>query len=244
MKLIIDNSTYIFLLLSFLSGYFEYIYLLLITIFVHELGHLIFGLLINIKSTSITIYPFGGLTTYSEELNITTNKELIVLLGGIIFQLLFIFLITLMNQNNLIEASTYNKLININKLLISFNFMPILPLDGGKLINILLDKIFCYKLSFKITIIISIITSIIFLFKFKTILSIILFIFLMKSLIEEVKEINIKYNKFLLERYINNYNFNKTIIINNINNFKRDKLHIINNIYEKEYLKLIFDRIS
>ena len=41
MKIEIHNTTYIFLLISFLAGYFEYMYILLLIIFIHETGHYI-----------------------------------------------------------------------------------------------------------------------------------------------------------------------------------------------------------
>ena len=93
MKININNSTYICLLLSFLAGYFEYVYLFLITILIHECGHMIFAKIIGFKFDKIILYPFGGITIYNEDLNVNSNKELFVLLGGIIFQLLFFILL-------------------------------------------------------------------------------------------------------------------------------------------------------
>lgn len=242
MKIKINQLTYIFLLLSFLSGYFEYMYLYLLIIFIHESGHYFFSIIVKSKCKEIRIYPFGGLTVYNEDLNISTNKELFILIGGIIFQLLFMLLCTILYKNGFIIQRVYNIILKINKLLISFNFMPILPLDGGKLLNIILDKIFNYKLANIISIIISVLFMLLFILKNKTYFGIILLLFLIKSIILEINSINIKYYKFLLERYQKNYNFKKIRIINNINNFKRDNYHIINNIFEKDYLNKLFDR--
>ena len=242
MKIRIHNSTYIFLLLSFLSGYFEYMFLFLIIIFVHESGHYFFSKLVNFKYSEIIIYPFGGLTIYNEDLNINTNKELVSLFGGIIFQFLFYFLILHLYNSLLVTNHVFNIIKRINIILLSFNFMPIIPLDGGKLLNILLDKLFPYKVSNIITIVISIIFIIYFFINNITFLSIILTLFLIKNIILEIDNLNYKYNKFILERYLNNYKFNKIKIIKNINSFKRDNYHIINNIFEHDYLKNLFDR--
>ena len=92
MKINIHITTYIFLLIAFFSGYFEYMYLLLLTIFIHESGHYFFATLVNFKYKEIIIYPFGGITLYNEDLNVNSNKELISLLGGIFFQLVFYFI--------------------------------------------------------------------------------------------------------------------------------------------------------
>ncbi len=217
-------------------------YLLLIIIFIHESGHAIFAKIINFKFDKIIIYPFGGITIYNEDLNISTNKELFVLLGGITFQILFYLLIIFLYNNFYITDHVYTIIKKINILLISFNFLPILPLDGGKLLNIILDKIFSYKLSNIISIIISFIFIIIFMYINKTLFALLLTIFLIKCLIIESINLKYKYNKFILERYINKYHFNKIKIINNINKFKRDYYHIINNTFETAYLHNLFDR--
>ena len=244
MKIQIHNTTYLFLLISFLSGYFEYIYLLLLIIIIHEYGHAIFAKIINFKFDKIVIYPFGGITKYDEDLNVNSNKELFVLFGGIYFQLLFFILIMILYKYGFITEHVYTIIKRINVLIISFNFLPILPLDGGKLLNILLDKLFSYKLSNIISIIISFIILILFLIINKTMFSLLLSLFLIKCLVIEINNIRYKYNKFLLERYLNDYNFKKIKIINNINNLKRDNYHIINNILEKKYLNKMFDRTN
>ena len=241
MKININNSTYICLLLSFLAGYFEYVYLFLITILIHECGHMIFAKIIGFKFDKIILYPFGGITIYNEDLNVNSNKELFVLLGGIIFQLLFFILLIILYNNLYITVHTFKIIKKINIILVSFNFMPDIPLDGGKLTNIILDKLFSYRLSNIISIIISIFFICLFILKNKTIFGIILTLFLIKSIIIEIINLKYKYNKFLLERYINKYKFKKTIIVSNIYKMKRDRKHIINNTFEDDFLCKLFD---
>lgn len=236
MKINIHDSTYIFLLISFLSGYFEYIYLLLIIIFIHEMGHFIFSLLCGISVSKIDIYPFGGLSVLNCDLNISIIKEFICLIGGIVFQALFYFFIKFLYVNGFISYHVFNLVFEINVFLISFNFLPIIPLDGGKLLNLFLDLFFSYRLSFKISCFISFIFSFIFLFSIRTILSFLLFLFLIKSIIYEYKFFEFKYNKFLLERYVGGYKFNKSIFIKNDKSFKRGFYHVINNEFEERFL--------
>ena len=242
MKINIHISTYIFLLISFLSGYFEYMYLFLITIFIHEYGHFLFGQLVGYKNTIINIYPFGGITQFNTDLNTPIYKEFISLIGGLIFQILFILVINKMYHFGYITNHVYIILNRINYLLISFNFMPILPLDGGKLFGIILDCFLPYKTSNIISIIISIIFTLIFLLSNISLFRIILSIFLIKSIALELINLKYKYNKFLFERYINKYNFKRIKFINSINCFKRDYNHFINNVYERKYLRNLFDK--
>ncbi len=242
MKINVHLSTYIFLLISFLSGYFEYVFILLLIITIHESGHYIFSCIVGNKSQIITIYPFGGITRVYSDLNIPLYKEFIILIGGIIFQLLFYFFMNIMFNNGYITIHIFNLIKNINYFLITFNFLPILPLDGGKLLNILLDYFFCYKLSNILSIIISIIFIIILTIINNTFLAFILMIFLCKCIVIEIYSLPIKYNKFLFERYKNKYIFNKIKKIDSYTKFKRDYYHIINNENENVFLSKMFDR--
>ena len=242
MKIRIHNTTYICLLISFLAGYFEYMYILLLVIFIHETGHYIFALINNIKISNIMIYPFGGITNLDCDLNISIKKEFICLIGGIIFQILFFLFIRLLYKESYITNHVYELNKEINILLISFNFLPIIPLDGGKLINIVFDKIFSYKTSHTLTIIISILFTLIFICSKRTVLSILLSLMLLNNIYEEFKLKDYKFNKLLLERYLKKYKFKKIKIINKIDKIKRDKYHIIDNKFESEYLSKMFDK--
>lgn len=124
-----------------------------------------------------------------------------------------------------------------------FNLLPIYPLDGGKLLNILLSLFFPFKRSIKITIYLSYITifSLVIINYPNIYLNlIIMLIFLILTLQKEYKKIDQLYNKFLLERYLNHYHFSKSKIITNKDNFYRNRRHLIKEkgqyYLEDEYL--------
>ena len=62
------------------------------------------------------------------------------------------------------------------------------------------------------------------------------------KLVKDYKNISYYYNKFLLERYLNNYTFKKIKYITNIKDFYKDREHFINYISEKNYLKKYFHK--
>ena len=203
-------------------------------IIIHELGHVIVANLLGVKVKNIYIYPLGGVSKFNMDLNINPIKELLILLGGPLFQFLSLFLIYLFkDKKEVIIIYHYSILL--------FNLLPIYPLDGGRLINILFQIFISYKRSIKLSIIFSYLLLLIILLKSNLKGNIIIMIiFLFSLIIKESKRINYLYNKFILERYLNNYNFKSSKIINNINNLYRGKKHLIkdNNTYylEKEYL--------
>ena len=198
--------------------------------------------ILGIKINEIYIYPLGGISKFNMDLNISINKELLILINGPLFQHLAYLLL-------LIIMPTKKELINIyHYSILMFNLLPIYPLDGGKLVKLLLNKVISYKSSLKIVINLSYLVTIILLLISKKNISIFIMISLLLILItKEKNKIDYIYNKYLLERYLNNYNFKSNKIINNINNLHRDKTHLIhiNNKYstEKDYLNEMYRKV-
>ncbi|MBQ9019289.1 MAG: hypothetical protein IJ097_03130 [Bacilli bacterium] len=198
--------------------------------------------LLGAEIKEIYLYPLGGITKFNIELNISMIKEIMILIMGPIFQFIayYILLLLLPDRKELIKTYHYSILI--------FNLLPIYPLDGGKLLNIFFNTFISYKKSLKVIIKISyIVLAIIFIYSKKNINIFIMIVLLIILIEKERKKINYIYNKFLLERYLNNYNFKKCKITSNINNFHRSKRHLIyeNNKYylEKEMLNNKYKKI-
>lgn len=219
-------------------------FILLFLIFIHELGHLLFAYLIGYRKVKIILYPFGGVTKYNELLNSSMTKELIVLMGGPIFQELIFLLLILLYKNSFITDINFNIASSLHKTLFYFNFLPIIPLDGSKLLSLFLEKFFSYKKSNIILIIISILSIFILVIFEKRFIIIFLSAILIKSIMNEINIHKLKFNKFILERYLYNFKFKEGKLIKNIKKIKRSKKHkIIENnqiISEEEYLKSIY----
>lgn len=171
-------------------------------------------------------------------LNTNIIVEFLILIAGPIFQIIgYLFLKEILpTKEEILIIYHYGILL--------FNLLPIYPLDGGKLLNIIISLKLPYKKTQKLVMLISyIIVIIIFIINRNNINInlIIVTIFLIYKVTKEYKNIEYTYNKFLLERYLNNYNFKSSIIIDNINNLYRNKRHLIkkdNNYYlEKEILE-------
>ncbi len=158
---------------------------------------------------------------------------------GPVVQLLFYFII-----RNQLSYNTYIIFEKYNYVIFTFNLLPIYPLDGGRILNLLFQLFISYKKSLYFSIFISIIISIIILSLSNSIAFLIVMIFLIVKILEELYKIKFCYNKFLLERYLNDYRFNSTKLITSINCFYREKFHMIKCgkglLGEKEALKKYF----
>ncbi len=189
------------------------------------------------KIEKVTLFPFGALTVFNEDLNRKIKEEFLIVIMGPIFQIIFTFLIChLFNSKIILEYSIF---------ILFFNLLPIYPLDGAKIINLFLNVITCFNKSHITTIVLSIITIIILLFyNFNLILFLIL-ILLFKQIIKEIINHKNIFNRFLLERYLKKYRFKKYKKIKNIYQMKRDYNHLIlngnNYICESQVLHKRFD---
>lgn len=188
------------------------------------------GLFLKLKVKEINIFMFGGVTILNEDLNLPIYKEVLFLVMGPLSQILFVLLIKLLYTIGYVNALTFDKIIIINKFLLTFNLLPILPLDGGKLVNNILDYFIPYKLSHKITIIISLLfIPFIFIINNK-LLGIVLIIFLLYKIYLEINNNKHKLNKLLLERKLKLYKFKKLKRINTFEEVKRNEnFYIIKN---------------
>ena len=206
MKIIkVNFLTLYFLLLLFLCGYLKLGIIVFIIVVFHEMGHILFIKLFKYKIIDITIYPFGGITKIDKDINTPLNKELLIACGGIIFQLILFIIIYFVPINVITKELLYK----YNMSILLFNMLPIIPLDGSIIINSLLNKIFSYKVSYYLYIIISIIFSIFYLFfnywySLNNYLIVSLFIIKTYYAIKNYKYLK---TRFLLERYLNKYEY-------------------------------------
>ena len=232
----IHPLTYIVCLIFIFLGYFNLYLCFFIVLIVHESGHILFSLIFKWKIKQIIFMPLGLLLKFEDNLNKPLIEEFIISIMGIIFQLVFILFI----HNN--------KIIIVSNIILLFNIIPVYPLDGSKILNILLNKITNFKNSYFLTLIVSFFTIIIILFISiikLSLISIISMLPLLKNIIDLFYERNKLFIKFLLERYLYNFNYKKSITIYSINDMKRDYYHyfyINNNKYsEKEMLNSYFN---
>ena len=242
------HYTYILISLGFiLTGYFHNLLVFTSIIIIHELGHYLISKLNKLNIEKIIIYPYGGLVKMNTPLNTPINQELFVAISGIIFQTIYYLIILFLYHYGLIREYIFNLFNIYNQSILMFNLLPIHPLDGSKILNLLLSKIIPFHLANKINIYISIITLCIMIiinyykFNYTTILIIGIII---DNLIKYHKQLKYIFNKFLLERYIYKITYNKTKKISKINQMYKEKYHILkeNNTYitEKQALSKKF----
>jgi len=241
-KFKISYYTYLFILICMLCGYIKNIIIIFSICIFHELGHILFIKIFKYEIINIELLPFGGFTTIDKKINTNINKDILISFGGIIFQLiLFIILIIFKNNINII---TYKLIYKYNLILMIFNLIPIIPLDGNNILHLLLEKIFSYKISYYLNFYISLLLLILF-FIYNYIYKLdnyFIISFLLYKLIMYIKNFKYHKNRFYLERILYDIEYNK--IDNNTKNIeslRKNVLHYFKNdnkyINEKDMIK-------
>lgn len=216
-------------------------------ILVHELGHYLTAYFFHWKVDRIVLYPYGGCSYFEVDVNISSIQEFFVLIMGPIFQLLFTYC-----MSHYLREVDFIFLLSSSKMLLFFNLLPIYPLDGGKLLFLILSFLFSYYYSLKITFYSSLFVYLILFFITILFYQSMFWIFLFFSLFfrfwEEQKKGNYFYEKFLLERYLNSYSFRKEKIISSPIFMKKGYQHYFlvgkKMISEGEYLSKYFFYIN
>lgn len=241
MKIKVHFLFYIVTLIFIITGMFRPFIWITSLIIVHEIGHILTGLFFKWKIEKVLIMPIGCITIFKENLNRPIKEELVIAIMGPIFQIIYFLLIN--------KIVNYEWFYNANMSLLIFNLLPVIPLDGSKILHCILDMNFPFRLSHNISILISFLLTICIEIIYLINHNLLLFIAgtcIFLKIVTEYKEKELRFQKYLIERYLNTFIFNKTIKINNINQMKRNNNHLIyfkdNWISERKYLKYHFKK--
>ena len=141
MRFRIDLKIFIFLIIFYFTKQIEIYAMIMLFALIHELGHLLAGLLVGMQPEKLELMPFGVAISFKikpEEYNKKIKKgnqleikKILVALAGPITN--FIVIVIILNLN--IELFKALTIIYTNFLIVIFNLLPIYPLDGGRILK-------------------------------------------------------------------------------------------------------------
>lgn len=111
-----------------LSGHIAMYSCMMLSLFVHELGHLVAATYVGARVRRCELMPYGGEITFENEYRLTSKQRLIVALGGPIATVLGM-LITFALPDVIAKP-----LLFYQSILLIVNCLPFWPLDGGRIV--------------------------------------------------------------------------------------------------------------
>ncbi|TCP32243.1 stage IV sporulation protein FB [Scopulibacillus darangshiensis] len=243
-----------------ITGHFWEVASVFFIVFIHECGHAIAALLLGWRVREIQLLPFGGVAKVDDHGNRPMHEDLIVTLAGPVQHLWLPLLSYLFLLTDYWDQTNHQIFITYNFMILLFNSLPIWPLDGGKLMFLLLLKAFPFKRAYDITLILSCFILIIlsiyvgvatpFTLNYFVVGSFICF-----SIIKEWKERRYVFMRFLLSRWRDPVPFHSTTpivvtakmpVATVLGLFKKGSLHPViieetrRHIEEKDILNAFF----
>ncbi|MDR7001492.1 M50 family metallopeptidase [Neobacillus niacini] len=197
---------WIIVAISIATAHFREVCLLLGIIFIHEMGHAAAASFFSWRIKKITLLPFGGVAEMDEHGNRPLKEEAIVVLAGPLQHVWMVGLGFLLYSFSLVPADVFYLFFQYNLMIFIFNLFPVWPLDGGKLVFLLMSYKKSFPFAHRVTLQISFISltifSLLILFTAPYHLNVwVVIAFLYFSLYHEWKQRRFIFMRFLLERY-------------------------------------------
>lgn len=148
MRFKVDLKIFLFFILFYFTKQIETYVMILIFAMIHELGHLLVGIILGMRPNKIELTPFGFSISFKIvpkdynvkilEGNRMQIKEIIIALAGPLTNFIILYIVTKLKIN------LFSKLMIVysNILLIIFNLLPMYPLDGGRILKAVLHILF------------------------------------------------------------------------------------------------------
>ena len=153
MSIKINLNIFLFAILFFFTSQFEIYALMMIFALLHELGHIICGVILGFHLKSLKIFPLGfsvEFYTKVEDYNEKRKKSNLLILKKIIIDFAGPFVNMFCIIISIMEGFSDN-IIYSNLIILVVNLIPIYPLDGGRIIKNILKMFFENKKAYKYT---------------------------------------------------------------------------------------------
>ena len=145
--------------LSVVTGYYMELITLFGIVLIHELGHVVAAQYYGWKVIEIQLLPFGGVAIIDEQSKSSAREEIVVALAGPMQNIMMITVALLMKSTALWNEGWVDYFVHANMVIALFNLLPILPLDGGRVLQAVLSYRISYYYTLRITIWLSLVMS-------------------------------------------------------------------------------------
>ena len=216
MQIKVNLKISLFLIIFIVTRQIKIYAILMLFALIHEMGHLIMGVMLGLKPEKISISPVGftirfktKCEDYNKKIsksNIISIKKMLIALAGPLTNLLIIIALIIyydISGNSSIFYIPLDLSLYSNILILIFNLIPIYPLDGGRILKEFIHIIkgvkqayICTNQISNITIILLTILSSIAILLYKNIAILVIIVYLWIIVIKENKYYKMRMSAF------------------------------------------------
>lgn len=175
----------------------------------HECGHWVAARYFGWHIIEIRLLPFGGELIVAHQRLSGAGAEIMVALAGPLVNICLIVVAVLLRTIGILSADSSAYFIQANIIIGLFNLLPIMPLDGGKILLAISGMVFSYKRAQMFTIHFSLLASVVLLLASVSATNLsgirfdllIVSMFLLYVNIHMLRKLPILFIQFLLQKY-------------------------------------------
>lgn len=129
MQIKINLQIFLFIIIFILTHQIEIYSYIMLFAFIHEIGHMLAGIILKLKPKSLNLMPFGVSVTFEDYTykKLIEIKKIVIALAGPLTNIIIAILGIIFNFKEIIIYS--------NILISLFNLIPLYPLDGGRILK-------------------------------------------------------------------------------------------------------------
>lgn len=128
--------------LSFLAGYYRYLFIHYLLAFIHEIFHVVTALFFRTKVSGLTFLPFGFYAEFADFEDRKPYQQLLILAAGPASYFFSALLLRLFYVCGAFSLYTYRAAMSSNLVIALFNLIPFYPLDGARIAEVLIARFF------------------------------------------------------------------------------------------------------
>ncbi|WP_026475951.1 site-2 protease family protein [Alkaliphilus transvaalensis] len=154
MEIKINPLLFPLITLSFYLGHYRELIITLVIVTLHEMAHYKVSEYYAINIKEIELFPFGGVIKVDDELVLEPYKEIIVSIAGPLSNFLMFSIGYFLGLYFPIKEELLMIFLRANIMIGIFNLVPIIPLDGGRILRAILNYLWGMKRATKISVLI------------------------------------------------------------------------------------------
>lgn len=145
------HPTFLLVLVAYgVLGQITQAFLIFSLVIGHELAHLLTAKAYGFRVIGLEIFPFGGAAQCEDLFEGRKVEESIMALAGPVFNLILLFTAQALRWEGYWTGPSSEAFVQINFWLAAFNLIPVLPLDGGRIVRALFSDAFGFVQTTKV----------------------------------------------------------------------------------------------